>query len=143
MSKVNSFTYELLTPVPYALKGEQADGTFIELSAPTSREMAHVTALKQMFYRALPKDGEQSDEEDAGTDNLTGETIMALIYTSEVDAHKLLLTAVELFKTVGLIEGETKLTKPIIDAIDLDDLEKMTGEYMLNFILASVLQNQK
>ena len=57
---------------------------------------------------------------------------------------KILLSAVELFKSgVAYIEGEAKVTRPVLDEMSNDDLEGMLGEYLANFILRSVLNKKK
>ena len=42
-----------------------------------------------------------------------------------------------------MIDGEVKVTKPILDEMSNDDLEGMLGEYLANFILRSVLSKKK
>ena len=135
------FTYELRQGFEYASKGELAQAAFITLKAPTSKNITECAHLKQSFFRAIPKDRPEveAQEEAAG---ITGDDIMTLIMMSpEVDLAVVLLTARELFSSgVALVDGETKVTKPIIDVMSQADLETMTGEYLANFILASVLQ---
>lgn len=144
----NEFTYELQTPVEYAHKGQLETGKFITLKAPTSRNMTECASLKQAFFRAmgtlpkqdrLPVDTPESDGE------IDGEAIMAIITMStSVELASVLLTAKELFSSgLAMVEGEEKLTKPIIDTMSQDDLELMTGEYLANFTLASALQRLK
>jgi hypothetical protein len=140
--------YELSTPVPYANKGEEVEGTFVTITAPTSRNLTDMAYLKQAFFRSLPTDGavDVDVEEDSNPEGkLTGEAIMTLITMSgEVDLGKVLLTGKELLTSgIALVEGETKLTKPLADKLSMDDLSNMVGEFMANFILASVLQKQK
>ena len=70
--------------------------------------------------------------------DFTGEDILSLIYASNVDMDKVLLNAKELFTTgVAMVEGVTKLNKLLMDQMTLDDFEKMTGEYIANFIASS------
>ena len=70
---------------------------------------------------------------------------MSLITMSTgVELGSVLLTARELFTSgLAMVEGEVKLTKPIMDEMSQDDLEAMTGEYLANFTLASALQKMK
>ena len=139
-------TYTLETPLKYAYRGEPMDGEFITLKAPTSRNMAECAALKQAFFRALPQDGAvEADTTDTGDAEITGEGVMTLITMSkDVELASVLVTGRELLTSgVALIEGEEKLTKPLLDNISQDDLEGMLGEYLANFILASALQRLK
>lgn len=139
-------TYELDQPFDYASKGEQCTASFITLQAPTSRNMKECAELKQAFFRALPKTQTQgSQEETAGDDDIDADGIMLLIAMSQdVELAVVLMVARDLFSSgVALVEGEEKLTKPLLDKMGQDDLEAMTGRYLANFILASALQKMK
>jgi len=138
--------YTLSTPIEYAYRGEQVEGTFVTMKAPTSRNMSECAALKQAFFRALPQDDTvEADAREEGEAEITGEGIMTLITMSkDVELATVLVTGRELLTSgVALVEGEEKLTKPLLDKISQDDLEGMVGEYMANFILASALQRLK
>lgn len=144
--KLTSFQYSLEVPIEYAYKGDMQEGTFITVKAPTSKHMDDCADLKQAFFQSLPTDKDGAAEADDATsdtkDKLTGEAIMTLISMSpKVKLKDVLHTAKRLF-TSGLakIEGEEKLTTKLIDDMDQDDLEAMTGEFLLNFTLASALK---
>ena len=135
-------TYTLQSSVEYANGGEMQEGKFINLKAPTSKNLKECAFLRQAFFRALPDgDGSENDTQDKGDSQIDGQSIMTMIMMSDVDISPVLLTARELF-TCGLamIDGEQKLTKPLMDEISMTDLEAMTGEYIANFIIASELQ---
>ena len=148
MSEQKFIDFNLTTPISYAYKGEMQEGGFITLNAPTSKNMKECAELKQAFFRALPKNQgavqaePTKDEEDA---ELTGDAIMGLISMSDnVELSVVLATARELFSSgLAMVEGETKVTKPILDSLTLDDLECMVGEYLAVFILASALKKMK
>lgn len=138
-------TYTLQTPIKYAHKGEQEEGSFVILKAPTSRNMKECADLKQAFFRALPKPGSSGENDstvDTEDEGIPGDAIMAMIMVSnDVELATVLATGRELLTSgVALVEGEEKLTKPLLDSMSADDLEGMIGEYMGNFILASALQ---
>lgn len=149
--KVAPVDFELAEPIPYALEGDMVEGTFVKLTAPTSRNRVECARLKQSFFRALPKDdgqpAEKRDESDKKADEFTGEAIMTLIAMSQdVELEVVLLNARELFTSgVAHVEGEKdgKLNKLMLDAMDPDDFELMTGAYLVNFILASALKRLK
>lgn len=143
MDDMEEFDFPLTKPVPYAAAGSEEIGTFIKLSAPSSKQLTHCAHLKQAFVRAVTEQVKNNpDAQEGGSDKkIKGEDIIYLLYGSEsADMGKILLSAIELFASgVAQIEGEVKLTKPIIGAMSNDDLEGMLGEYMANFILRSVL----
>lgn len=138
--------FPLTTGVPYAKNGEEVEGVFIKLHAPSAKQLKECTTLKQAFFQAISafQDREAPKTETKDDANIDGEAIISALYMSDVDMVKVLLNAKELFVSgVALIDGEIKLTRPILDAMSQDDLEAMTGEYMANFILSSVLKNLK
>ena len=64
--------------------------------------------------------------------------------SADVDLAKVMLTAQDLIGSgVGLVDGETKLTKHLISQMSFDDVESMLGEYLVNFILVSALKKMK
>lgn len=142
-----SIVYELKNKFNYAHKGNETEAGFIELKAPSSKNMTEVAALKQAFCRALPdsKNASDSDKEGKDIDDITGADIMGLILRSkDVELITVLLHARVLFMSgIALVDGEEKFTRPIADSMDPDDFEEMTGEYLANFILASILLKMK
>lgn len=139
----------------YGKKGNLATATFITLSVPTSANMNECALLKQAFFHAIrdqakltgsDRGSEAEDDEDEDDDDSTldGETIMKIIIVSDVELITVLIAAKILFTSgIAMVDGETKLTVPLIEKLPMDTLERMTGEYMANFILASELQKQK
>lgn len=139
--------YDLIKPFPYSNKGETLDAAFIELTAPTAKNLYQCADLKQSFFRAIAEHGKNEDAENSKEDlgSITPEELIAALYASStVDMKVMLGTAIELFKSgVAMADGEIKLTKPLLDEMSTDDLEGMLGTYMLNFILASSLKLMK
>ena len=136
------FDYELTSSIEYANKGETAEASFIKLLSPTSKNMTECAFLKQAFFRALPKDKEV-DESGKGQENeIDADSVMMIIAMSnDVDLGGVMIAAKKLFTSgVAMVDGETKLTVPLADQLSNEDLEKMTGTYLANFILASALR---
>lgn len=138
------YKYSLTTPIKYAVKGEEVTAEFITLLAPTAKQLTECARLRQFFFRALPQ-GEEKKEENGSDDkaeDINAVEIMAIISMSkDVDLDKVLVTARDLFTAGGaaLVDGETKLTKPLFDALSLDDVMSLVGEYLRNFVVASSL----
>lgn len=149
----DEFDFVLGRKIPYATKdGETVDGSFIKLVSPSAKQLKYCTELKQAFMRSMSDTGsnytpEQIEDakrivKDSGKTMSGSDIINALYGNKDVDMVKVLINAIELFRSgVATMEGEVNLTKPLIDAMSQDDLENMTGEYMVNFILRSVLKN--
>ncbi len=144
----DKITYELKAGFTYGDKdGNQQTASFIELAAPTSRNMTECAELKQSFYRALPDDKDATDEDREGKEigDIKGADVIGLILRSkDVKLITVLLHAKALFTSgIAKVDGETKMTKPLCDKMNNEDFEDMVGEYLVNFILASMLQKMK
>lgn len=137
-------TYNLMNPFEYAFKGDQRNAEFITLTAPTMRQHSQAAALKQSIIKMVTKavrDAESRDptENEAEEDEpVTAEMVISTIYGSDcVDANVVWEQAKALFREgVALIDGEQKLTAPLIEKMSPADFEKLTGEYIANFTLA-------
>lgn len=147
------FDFKLSKEIEYHHNGETIKGTFIKLYPPSSKQLKQCTALKQSFFQAMGeieaqfsgKNPEEVQKVKDKDESISGDDVMSILYMSKVDMFKLLLHAKDLFlcRGVAKIEGEEKLTSPMVDEMSQDDLEKMTGEYLVNFILLSVLKDMK
>lgn len=136
--------HTLLKPISYTPNnaGEPVEAQFITLTEPSVRNITACAMLKQAFVRVLAGQEQNDDVERGAKDDTTpmATSIINSLYASgAVDMGKVLLSAKELFKVVGLVDGEKKLTTPMLDSLSMQDLEGMTGAYMENFILASIL----
>ncbi len=141
------FQFELTKPIKYHAGGEEVEGAFITLTAPAYKQMDKCVPLKQAFYRAaagIADDSEETvSETNASADDpaMTSEGLMSLFYQSDENMLQIILYGVELFKSRGIaqLDGSVSMTQPIIEQMSQDDLERMLGQYMVNFILASAL----
>lgn len=129
-------------PIDYAASGELAKGKLLILKAPSSRNQKERIRLQQGFFQAissLKNDGES--KKDAGSADIKGSEILALMLSSSIDMvafhedFKRLITS-----GVCLVEGTEPLTVPLYDKICPDDLDRMLGDYLAGFILSSVLR---
>ena len=136
------YDFELKHSFSYGRGGEPKDAMFITLFPPTSRHTGECADLKQAVFRSLPEpkegDGDSKDSEDRA---MTGTELLFLLYNAkDVSLKQVLLLAKELFTikpSVALVDGEERLTKPLIDEMHPEDFECMTGEYIARFIVAS------
>lgn len=132
--------YELKTPFEYAYKGEMRHAKFITLIAPTFKQIDSVTPIKQAFMRAIVEISADTDvksvESNSESDQtVTGAQALQVMYNGSGDMVPVMLHAERLFRSgAALIEGETKLTAPLLEKISGLDFERMVGEYIANFI---------
>lgn len=148
MREKKEIDFPLNKKIPYAKDGEQVKGSFVKMFPPSSKQLTQCAFLKQSFIRAVTeqaRNNPNAEKESGDEARIKGQDIIYLLYGSEsVDMAKILLSAIELFKSgVAMIEGEVKMTKPLLDEMSNDDLEGMLGEYLANFILRSVLSKKK
>ena len=148
MSEGTEIKHERIKPFEYTPpnSGEPVEAQFIELREPSVRQMKACSTLKQAFMRVIAKESggaEAADEKEDKEDDVPMENrIINALYASDTDINVVLLSAKELFKEVAFVDGEKKVTVPMLDSMCIEDIEMMTGKYMANFILASVLKEQ-
>lgn len=137
---------ELLIELKSPLKasdgnGDEAEISLITLDPPTGK-IAHLCAnIKSAFFSSvskLPTDGAEEGKKDKS--EITGKDMMQMMYMSGIDMEKVIITAKEIIKAVGLLGGEKIINQTIVDRMSPDDIEHCLGEYMANFILKSALQ---
>lgn len=140
--------HELIKPFKYTAKnsGEEKEAQFVELREPSVRNLSACGTLKQAFMRVIASESNDSNAPESDEDK-TDEVPMATkiinaLYASDTDITVVLLSAKELFKDVAFVDGEKRVTVPMLDCLSMEDIELMTGKYMENFILASVLKDQ-
>lgn len=135
-------TFQLKKYIPYAYEGEEIDGKFIILYSPTRKQMEQCVFLKQAFFKAAKSIESDGKQEKGESTEIKGQDIMSLLYSSDVDMHKVILSGIALLKSgVAKIEGVKDMTSPMIDKMGQDDLENIIGEYIANFIVASLMKD--
>lgn len=141
--------YELKKSFDYAYKGENQTASFITLFAPNYKQMGNFTPIKQAFTAAITEvtadlDPEAAKDEAAKDDTgVTAAAAMQLMYRWTGDLTKIFLYAEQLFKSgAAMIDGEIKLTTPLLEKMDMVDVEGLLGEYIANFIAASLMDGQ-
>jgi len=141
----DSYRFILDKPFKYGTKsGDQDSASWIELRPPTTRNSRECSALKQAFFRAA----NESESEEGGPTEIDGDArgpqgegiIAVMAMSTEVDLPEIMEVARKLFSSgVAQVDGETKLTTRLIESMSQDDFERMLGEYLVNFTLASAL----
>lgn len=142
MKEATEITHDLESSFQYAFKGEQRDASFITLTAPTMKQHSQAAALKQSIIRIVTdaarnaNDKDDDSEDSEGT--ITSEMIVTIVYANScVDANVVWEQVRALLKEgLALIDGEQKLTVPLMEKMSPDDFEKMAGAYIANFTLA-------
>lgn len=145
-----NFNYELKHPFQYAAGKEQATASFITLKSPTYSVLKYIVPIKQALSAAVlsiqektiieesqaSATGNDGDDDDA----IDGVSVMQMLYMWDGDLSKVFVNSQELFRSPGIamVDGETKLTMPLIEKIDPVDFEAMVGGYIANFLAQSL-----
>lgn len=140
---MSEIQYELKEPFEYAYKGETQAASFITINAPSFKQMEHAVPIKQAFTAAISEISGTVDAEGveaSDSEGVTGAQVMQLMYNWSGDMTKVMVHAQELFKSgVALVDGEEKLTKPLIEKMQMTDVEGLVGAYIANFIAPSLM----
>lgn len=146
---MKSINVELETAFMYANgSGELVECNFIELQEPTGKVSATCCAIEALVKENIIKLANSVNEETVAQikekepvseEEMFKEVSASEFYTvcvaSGVDMSKLVLHCRELFKQVGLMGGEKKLTIPRMDEMSHNDFKKLMGAYLVNFIV--------
>ena len=151
--------YVLKDVTSYATpSGEIRPATHIELRAPSSKNSDECAFLMQALTQSLqmPTDMDaeklaalQASVEEAKatrtTEGFTGsEVMMVLSRSTTVKLSEVINTAREMFVSkqagVAFVDGETRMTRPIADAMSWKDVQGMTGDYIARFVAASLTE---
>lgn len=146
LEKNGEIIYNLEDSFEYAFQGESKTAGFISLSKPIMKQHFEAAQLQQSIMKMIRKeysdgDGDDVKKEEAADlngDAVTSEMILTLMFcTDSVNINTMFEQAKTLFKSgVALIDGEQKLTSSLIYKMSIDDFQNLTGEYIVNFILA-------
>lgn len=140
-------TVELNKPFSYAHKGEQQEASFITLVAPTYKQIDKIVPIKQALTAAIAQMHERDfggdDGAQDGGGSITGAQVMQLLYLWDGNLAGVFIHAQELFKTgAALVDGESKLTVPLMEKMDPVDFERLVGEYIASFLAPSLMAGE-
>lgn len=142
---MSEVTYELKKPFEYAYKGETQEASFITLAAPTFKQMRHLTPIKQAFMASINEISKSDIADDGKSDSdgeITAAGAMQVLYMWSGNLVAVQTEAQEMFRHIAQIDGETKLTTPLMEKMDPDDFDGLLGEYIANFIAPSLMDGQ-
>lgn len=137
-------TYELKRSFQYSHKGEMHDASFVTLSSPNYKHMDKIVPIKQAVTAAIAQIQERDigdgNDDQADGDVITGAQILQLLYVWDGNLMSVFMNAQELFKSgVALVDGEAKLTVPLMEKMDPADFERLTGDYIAAFLAPSLM----
>lgn len=137
--------FNLNKPVKYHKNGNEELSYQLTLYAPAGRHRQELVKLKQGFLKSISSlqgsynqsNANQSQE----NQGIGSDEIIMILMMSDVDMNKYFDNFKALLcKNICYVDPNQKLTEYIYDNIDLDDLERLLGEYLSNFLLSSWIQ---
>ncbi len=135
---------ELKKPFGYAHKGDMREASFVTLVAPTFKQMDKIVPIKQAFTAAVKQLQESDMGDSEGSDDdggkITGAQVLQLLYVWDGNLAGVFIHAQELFKSgAALVDGESKMTMPVMEKMAPNDFERITGEYIARFLAPSLM----
>lgn len=133
--------FELKKSFDYDYQGERETARLLVLRAPSNKQHKYRVRLQQGFFQAINaiRSTGNSDQTEQNVE-VGGAEILALMLSSDVDMveyhevfEKLICSA------VCMVEDKTPLTATLYEKIHPDDLDRLMGDYLGNFILSSAL----
>lgn len=137
----------LTSVVQYHSGGELKTATMVSLKAPTMKSLKHAAAMKQGFFQAMSAVKSDSVETKTSGDDdgeMNGEAVLALLYMSDIDIDAFFNAARELMKSGSAkLDDQVDLNDTLLNQLSVEDFEKLVGEFLVNFTLASTLMKMK
>ena len=135
--------YELKDVVMYSPenKGEEIEGSFIELSEPTGK-IAHLVGVLKVEMGQASKNAlvgidlssiTASDLPDKD-DKSDGEGEVQILMLGGADMGKVMVAFKEILRETALMAGEKKFTEPMFNRMSYNDVEGCLAAYIGNFI---------
>ena len=145
---MKTFDFTLSEPIKYQKDGANTEASMLELTSPAVNNRKKVARMKQGFMRVigeLPESAkleakESADKkEDDEKEKTNPREILSLLQMGSIDYADYVDIFVSLL-TSGIckVEGETPITAHMLDKVSFEDIEKLMGEYFVNFILTSM-----
>ena len=139
---MKTFEYTLSDPVKFHKGGSTEETTLLVFQAPSAKNRRKVSRLKQGFMQAVSSiKAEGTDAKKEGkAEDIKPQEILSVLQMSDIDYESYVETFFSLV-TDGIckVDGsEVSLTGQMLDEVSCDDLDKIMGEYLVNFIIGSL-----
>jgi len=146
--------FTLDRPIDIDYNGEKTEAKMLVLKAPSNKVRANRARLKEGFLQAINENAreaadrvqvessEDKKQEIIKDEDLADYVVMMLYGSKTVSIVDML----EEFKNLLIhgkcckVEGEVELTNLLFEKMDAEDTDRLLGEYLAAFILASFLK---
>lgn len=149
MDQKSQFEFTLAQPVKVQKGGEHVEAVLLTLKAPSAAHRRFTNKLKQGFFQALEYHKKSADDRVTSSaepsasakDEITPDEFMSMMYMSGVKMEDYFSAFKGLICAPGIatIDPGVKVTEAIFDQILDDDVDRLMGEYLVNFFVASMM----
>jgi len=154
VQQLKQIEVSLNDPIEAHIRGEAQECEVVVLTAPASKHRSQVARIKNfcayhvdkhITARATPDDkgGKPAPAKGGDDEKFTGETLMTILALAQIEDENAMETVYNLFQKIivdgcGSVHGET-LNAHLFDKLSFDDMERMFGEYVVTFLLNSLV----
>lgn len=136
---MKTFEFTLSEPLKYHGGGENTESCKLELTAPSVKNRKKAAKLKQGFMRCINDLASDSTANEDKDHKIKPEEILVLLQMGSVEYDEYIEIFMGLItEGVCKIEGKVALTKDLAEEISFEAMERLMGEYLVNFILGSL-----
>lgn len=152
MTRMKEIEITLNDPIEMAVGGTMKSVDTVLLIAPSAGHQKHAGRLKRICASTMLKESRKTEGAAAGAVAKDEDASklewsdMVNILASAGDDNDILDDVYRTFFRLlnagcGTIEGE-QITQSVFDSIAFDDLERLFGEYAVNFLMSSLTQKK-
>lgn len=139
---------ELGTPIEVSVKGQSESHGTVVLTEPSSRNRMEIAKIKRIWSLAIEDvqsrntgTEEKVQKDDSDDSKVTHKEIISLICGTGEDDDALgkVFDAIEKIFSTGCAQlGGVTINSHLFQKLSYDDLEMLTGEYILSFLYPSM-----
>jgi len=155
VQQLKQIEIELNDPIEAHIRGEAQVCKVVVLTAPASKHRSQVARIKNFCAYHVDRHITARTKPDTGggekpvkapaedDDGFTGETLMTILALADIEDKDAMETVYNLFQKIivdgcGSVEGVT-MNAHLFDKLSFEDLERMFGEYVVTFLLSSLV----
>lgn len=139
--KDQTLFFNLSAPLEFSKKGDFEETLSLEISPPSPKNYDLVMTLAQHITKAMFEaqrtfsDMSVDDEPVEGrTAELDADAVRMMLFSSSIPMSEYIGPLAKLLSMTCTLDGETRITQPIFEKIDISDKNRLLCEYVVNFI---------
>lgn len=142
------FAFTLNHPIEFSYGGEVQEGNSLTIKCPSNAVLNQLTFIEQQFLKAQIQAQKLTPQEevkpsDTSLDDLQngGNAMIAILMMGGADVSGCYSSLRQILTSPKMcyVNGHTELTDALWKRISPYDIRKLLGEYIINFIMPSLL----